>query len=55
MKKNKLVTIDFTADTSELDEVQEMLDELHIVLTRVNIFMEELDDKNIEPVLLRRY
>lgn len=48
MKKNKPVTLHLVADTSELDEVQEKLDELHITLARVNILLEELADKNIE-------
>ena len=39
--KKKPITIHLTADTSELDEVQEKLDELHIALTRANILMEE--------------
>ena len=43
--KKKPITIHLTADTSELDEVREKLDELHIALTRVNILMEELADK----------
>ena len=46
--KKKPITIHLTADTSELDEVQEKLDELHIALTRANILMEELADKKIE-------
>ena len=46
--KKKPMTIHLKADTSELDEVQEKLDELYIALTRVNILMEELADKKIE-------
>ena len=46
--KKKPITIHLTADTSELDEVQEKLDELHIALTRANILMDELANKNIE-------
>ena len=46
--KKKPITIHLTADTSELDEVREKLDELHIALTRANILMEELADKKIE-------
>ena len=46
--KKKPITIHLKADTSELDEVQEKLDELHIALTRANILMEELADKKIE-------
>ena len=37
--KKKPITIHLKADTSELDEVQEKLDELHIALTRANILM----------------
>ena len=46
--KKKPITIHLKADTSELDEVQEKLDELHISLTRANILMDELANKNIE-------
>ncbi len=46
--KKKPITIHLKADTSELDEVQEKLDELHIALTRANILMDELANKNIE-------
>ena len=46
--KRKPITIHLKADTSELDEVQEKLDELHIALTRANILMDELANKNIE-------
>ena len=46
--KRKPITIHLKADTSELDEVQEKLDELHISLTRANILMDELANKNIE-------
>ena len=46
--KKKPITIHLKADTSELDEVQEKLDELHIALTRANILMDELGNKNIE-------